>query len=424
MRAVHRATLAGTLAAWLLSGCGLGGYSDTYSGTLNPNALGGGTSSGGGSGSPAPPAGFPPGASGNPTGSHDTVVATASIEGSFTVKAGASGTLTLSFASSDDRTITGFALSGNALPAGWSGLEGYSCTLLGAGRTCVVSLSYAPTAPESGTLTLDFVFIDNAGQPRAPGGSVQIAYAASSTDNVLATVAPAGFVAAAPGTQQSVAVAFNTDDGDAATGFYIVDDLSALPAGWHSNAVSFACGIVSTGNGCVLPLSYAPSGAASGVLALHYAYTDHSGASRTGVVDLPYGPGSGGHVVADVAPGGQVNAVEMTGAQPVTVSFSSQDGRAASRLVLLSSLKSLPAGWSTGASGLSCASVGGGPGCSLALRYAPKARGRGVLSLEYAYLDAAGAYTVGLAQVPYASTTNDSVAATVLPAGPVVAIAA
>ncbi|MGC1521044.1 MAG: hypothetical protein WA803_05845, partial [Steroidobacteraceae bacterium] len=61
-----------------------------------------------------------------------------------------------------------------------------------------------------------------------------------------------------------------------------------LPSGWTSGSATFACATVSTGNGCVLSLAYAPAAAASGTLSLTYSYNDDSGTAKTGSVTIPY----------------------------------------------------------------------------------------------------------------------------------------
>jgi hypothetical protein len=74
---------------------------------------------------------------------------------------------------------------------------------------------------------------------------------------------------------------------NAATGLTMVSNLSSLPAG---------------------------------------SYTDHSGTARTGAVNLPYSTDANGNVVATVSPAGQINAIQKTGMQAVTVTFTTDDG--------------------------------------------------------------------------------------------------
>ena len=201
------------------------------------------------------------------------MVATPSVAG-VVVAIGASQTVSITFTSSDGLAITGFGISGSgALPAGWSGPGTFTCALVTAGSGCVLNLNYAPVAIDSGTLTINYVYVDNANLPRAPGGSVTISYEAIPQNNVVATASPSGQINAIVGAgNQSVSVNFVTDDGNAATNLAV--DLSALPSGWSSTATSLSCAIVSTGNGCELMLTYAPTAAGRGTLTLGYTYTD------------------------------------------------------------------------------------------------------------------------------------------------------
>src|ERR1019366_3335393 len=81
-------------------------------------------------------------------------------------------------------------------------------------------------------------------------------------DSVIATVSVAG-VSVASGSTQTISITFTSSDGLAITGFGISGSLGALPAGW-SGPSSFTCALVSTGSGCVLNLTYAPTAVGSG----------------------------------------------------------------------------------------------------------------------------------------------------------------
>ncbi len=404
----------------LLAGCDFAGSTSTSYGSSNATGADPTTAAATGGATVNP--GFNTGGGGS-TGSINEIVATPSVAGTLAVTAGSSQTITVTFTSSDGLPIRGLAISGTTLPGGWSGINNYNCTQVGAGNSCVVTLTYAPGAADSGTLNLNYIYIDNANQPQAPGRSLAIPYVATMSNNVAASVSPTGQVSSAlGGGSQSVSINFTTDDGNVATNLSSSSDLTALPAGWSSAAKSLSCSIVSTGNGCQLVLSYAPTAATSGVLALSYAYTDDSGASRTGTLNIPYSTTTNGEVVASVAPAGQVNAVEPSGRQSVAVNFTTDDGKSASDLKVTSALGSLPAGWSSGAGQFSCASVSTGNGCQLMLSYAPTAAGRGVLSLNYSYLDAAGTFNVGTVNIEYAATTDDNAVATASPSGQVNAV--
>src|SRR5579871_4241528 len=174
MQRAQRTLLGGLLSALLLCGCGDFGFSESNSGSDTAAESGTPTPV---STEPSPPAGLTRGGAVT-TGTHDSVVAVASVPGTLSVEAGSSETISVTFTSSDGLPITGFAISGTTLPSDWSGLQNYNCTQIGAGSTCVVTLTYEPTAVETGSLSLNYEFIDNAGRPQAPGGSLVIPYAA------------------------------------------------------------------------------------------------------------------------------------------------------------------------------------------------------------------------------------------------------
>lgn len=419
MQSVQRALLVSACSLVLLSACDAG-ISESSSGL--PGATGA-DNGGAGPGSANAPGGLGNGGPAAPAGTGNTVTATPSIGGTVSVAVGASETITVTFNSSDGRPVRGLAISDTTLPAGWSGIDEYSCTQVDAGNSCVVNLTYSPTAPATGSVKLNYIYIDDANDAQAPGQTLVIPYSATAHNNVVASASPAGEIRANPGDgAASLSINFTTDDGNAATALSMATDLTALPRGWSARKPAFACAIVSTGSGCQLSLDYAPGAATSGTLALAYTYADDSGAPRSGILNIPYSSTAAGSVVATVAPTGQVNAVEKTGRQSVAITFTTADGRPASDLQLSGSLQSLPAGWSTQAVGLTCGSVSTGNGCQLTLSYAPVVSGRGTLTLLFDYFDATGTYSVGSVNIPYASTTNDNVVGTASPSGQINAI--
>jgi hypothetical protein len=421
MQAAQRTFLACLFSLTYLSGCDStdsGSSSGLYTASSGETTSGG-TGTGGGS---TGPGGFT-GPAGGTTGTKDSVIATPSVPGTVTVTAGASQTVSVTFTSSDGRPIHGLGITSTTLPADWSGTDGYSCTLVGNGSSCVLNLTYSPAAAENGTVTVNYIFINNAGQEETPGGIVTIPYAATTANNVVAASSPIGQVTAALGAGgQPVTINFTTDDDNAATNLALTTDLGSLPAGWSSTASTFSCAIVSAGNGCQLPLQFKPTAANTGMLTLNYTYSDNSGTARAGTLNVPYSTTTDGTVVATVSPAGQVNAVKTTGNQSVTISFTTDDGKTASNLMLLSDLTALPAGWTAAVNALTCGSVGTGNGCQLTLNYAPTALTSGTLSLNYSYRDAGGTYNVGSFNVPYAATTNDNVVGTAAPSGQISAI--
>ena len=367
-----------------------------------------------------PPKAAPVG--GGVTGTDNTVSATASV-GSVSVAVGASQTISITFTSADALSLTGFSVYGSlgTLPTDWSAPSSLTCATVGPGSGCVLTLTFAPAAIESGTLTLDCVYVDNAGLPRTPGPCLTLSYASTATNNVVASLSPSGEIdAAIGGSKQSVSVTFTTDDGNAATALSVA--LGSLPAGWSSTAAGLSCTVVSTGSGCQLPLTFAPTAASNGTLTLNYSYVDGSGAARSGALNIPYATTSNGTVTASVSPTGQVNAANMGGTQSVAVTFTTEDGSTAAGLSVLTDLTKLPPGWSSSSTTFSCAGVSTGNGCQLQLKYMPTALATGNLTLRYEYNDASGMPNFGVLNIPYAATTNDNVVGTAAPSGQVTAM--
>jgi hypothetical protein len=395
----------------LMSGCG----SSSYSSSQGPATVTGVPTAGGGTATP----GFAGSAA--PAGTDDTVVSTPS-SAVLATAVGANRTLSITFASSDGRPMTGFDSSETLgmLPAGWSGPARFGCTTVSTGSGCVLNLTYAPTAAGSGTLAIRYVVVDNAGLARTDG-SLNVDYTATLHDNVVATASPSGEISAAVGADaQPVNINFTTDNGNAATN--LTTDLTALPPGWTSAQSNFSCAIVSTGSGCQLALSYAATKSTAGVLTLSYSYVDDFGAPEAGTLSIPYASTAANNVVATASPPGQIIAVQKGGGQAVPVSFTTDDGKPATHLLVTSNLQALPAGWRTASTHFSCGSVSTGNGCQLPLNFAPSALGSGTLTLNYAYTDDAGMAKTGLLNIGYAATTNDNVVGTASPAGQVNAI--
>jgi hypothetical protein len=407
--------LLGVLSLPILSGCGSSSHG-SESGTAAPE----GTASTTPTAPVAPPKAGPIGA--GVSGTDNNVSATASV-GSVSVAVGASQTISVTFTSADGLPISGFSVYGDlgTLPAGWSAPSSLTCAHVGPGSGCVLTLTYAPTAIQTGTLTLECVYVDNAGLARTPGPCLTLSFASTASNNVIASVSPSGEIdAAIGGGKQSVNVTFTTDDGNAATALSVTP--AALPAGWSSTAAAVSCAVVSTGSGCQLPLAFSPTATSNGTLTLNYNYVDGSGAARSGAVNIPYATTTDGTVAASVAPTGQINAAMPGGARSVAVNFTTEDGQTATALSVLTDLSKLPPGWSSAKNTFGCDSVSTGNGCQLQLRYAPTALTAGTLSLRYGYDDAGGVPNFGVVNIAYAATTNDNVAGTAAPSGQITAM--
>jgi len=127
--------------------------------------------------------------------------------------------------------------------------------------------------------------VNDAGQART--GTVNIPYRATTNNKVDATSSPTT-LSVATGTTTPVTVTLVTDDGNPASDLTITSGLTPLPAGWSSGASTFSCSSVSTGTGCQLSLSYAPTAADTGTLTLGYSYTNNSGMRKSGMLAIGY----------------------------------------------------------------------------------------------------------------------------------------
>ncbi len=339
----------------------------------------------------------------SPSGSHDTVAATASISGTVRAVVGGSGVSdTLTFNTSDGKTAKDLQIITDlsTLPAGWTASpQTFSCATVSTGSGCLLDLTFTPTASASGTLWVGYTYVDNAG--RTQGGSVSIPYAATTNDNVNATVSPAGQIATVVGSSEPITVTFDTDDGNVASNLAVTSSLSSLPSGWSSTSGNFACSSVSIGNACQLALTYKPTQSGTGTLTLDFSYTDNAGTAKNGVVDIPYSATTNDNAVVAVNPAGTVS-VNVGSSQTVTVSFTTDDGNTATGLsISTAALSSLPGGWSSASDPFYCATFASGAGCRLTLTYVPPASASGTIILPYGYQDNAGVSKTGTLVIPY-----------------------
>jgi hypothetical protein len=339
------------------------------------------------------------------TSAANTVVATAAPAGEINAveKSGAQP-VAVTFTTDDGKAASGLYITSNlaALPAGWSsGSRSFSCAGVSTGNGCQLHLTYTPAALTSGTLTLDYAYTDGGGVPQT--GSLNLNYAATTNDNAVATAAPTGQIyTVAPGSVP-VSVTFTTDDAREATALQVTSGLSALPAGWSSTASSFSCSGFSSGTGCQLLLTYAPTLAASGTLILSYTYLNNAGQSKSGSVNIAYRATTNDLITGTANPASPTVSISSGMPVPVTVTFITDDGNPASALSIASSLGTLPSDWS-GPGSFSCASVSTGSGCALNLIYAPSAVETGTLSLNFTYNDNSGTPKTGSVSIPYSAT--------------------
>lgn len=357
--------------------------------------------------------------------SHNNVVATVEPVGQINTAVGGSRSVTVLFTTDDGAAATNLQITSglSSLPAGWSGASTFACPTVTNTNGCLLTLTYAPTAAASGTLTIGYSFADN--NATASTGSLSIQYAATTDNHVIAAVSPAGQVSAlvgAPG--QNVSVSFTTDDGNAATNLQITGSgLSSLATafpGWTGPG-TFTCATVSTGNGCQLSLSYAPTVAGSGTLLFGYQYVNGAGTTQTGTVSIPFSATSDNNVIATVSPSGQINALAAGGALDVAITFTTDDANQASNLNIVSGLTGLPTGW-TGPATFTCAGFATANGCQLVLHYAPPAVGSGTVILNYTYASNSGVAKTGSVNLPYQATSHNNLVYTATPSGQITAV--
>jgi hypothetical protein len=99
-----------------------------------------------------------------------------------------------------------------------------------------------------------------------------------------------------------VAISFNTSDGKPIASLQITSNLATLPSGWSAPSGTFTCASVSTGNGCVLNLTFTPTGDTNGTLSLAYSYRDDAGSAKTGSVSIPYAATTHNNVAGTASP--------------------------------------------------------------------------------------------------------------------------
>jgi hypothetical protein len=220
---------------------------------------------------------------------HDNVSATVAPSGQVNAVAGTgSQSVNVTFDTDDGAVATALTLSTSlaSLPSGWSATaSSFTCTTVSTGNGCTLGLDYAPSTITSGTLVLGYSYTDNAGTAKT--GTVSIPYAATAHDNVVGTATPSGPIDLVTNSIQTVAVTFATDDGNAASSLSVTSGLSTLPTGW-SGPAAFMCATLSSGTGCQLSLTYAPTTAGSGTVSLTFGYTDNAGTAKTGSVNIAF----------------------------------------------------------------------------------------------------------------------------------------
>jgi hypothetical protein len=200
----------------------------------------------------------------------------------------ASPTVTVTFTTDDGRPATALEVTTNlaTLPGGWtSSASTFTCSGLNGGTTeCVLPLTFTPTVAENGSLALAYKYSNDAGEAKT--GTVNIPYVAT-TNNTVDATASLNVLSVLTGTTTPITITFVTDDGNPASALTVTSGLSPLLPGW-SGASTFTCASVTTGTACQISLSYAPTVADSGNLALAFSYTNNSGIAKTGSIAIQY----------------------------------------------------------------------------------------------------------------------------------------
>ena len=287
--------------------------------------------------------------------------------------------------------------------------------MVSTGNGCQLPLVFAPTTAVSGTLTLSYNYVDGSGAARSRRPQYPVRHGFQRLDRHRRF--PERRSHCGHGRRHAVRGGHLQHRGRQncdGFGCHHGSDQASLRVGVQKPP-PFTCDSVSAGNGCQLQLQYAPAALTSGTLNLSYGYTDASGNPNFGVLNIPYAATSNNNAVGSVAPTGQITAMLGASAQPIAVTFTSDDGRLATSLQITAGLASLPAGWSVAATAFNCATFTSGTGCRLGLTYAPAAVDNGTLTLSYSYLNNAGETKTGSVAIPYQTTTNDNVIATASP---------
>jgi hypothetical protein len=132
---------------------------------------------------------------------------------------------------------------------------------------------------------------------------------------------------------------------------------------------------------------------------LGYSYKNNAGEAKTGTVNIAYRATTDDNIVA--IPGANPLAVSAGSTTGVSVTFTTDDGDAASALSITTALDTLPAGWSAASSSFGCSAVSVGTGCVLSLVYAPAMADSGTLTLQFSYLNDSGLPKTGTVSIAY-----------------------
>lgn len=238
-------------------------------------------------------------------------------------------------------------------------------------------------------------------------------------NEVVGTWSQANALQVMVGGSATVTLTFTSDDSQQATALVVTQ--GTLPDGWSMLNGPVSCPVVSNGNGCLLALRYAPESAGRGALSIQYQYIDSFGTNRSGTATLDYSATVHNNIVATVSPAGEIVGV-VGSTQGVTFQFTTDDGGQVTQFQLLTSLSTLPPGWSGSSTPFTCATVSSSNGCQLTLTFAPVSPSTGQVLLAFSYIDNSGANRIGAVSTYYKAINDDTVVGTPSPSGQITAV--
>jgi hypothetical protein len=147
---------------------------------------------------------------------NDSVVTTPSANGGVNVAIGSSTTFSLTFTTDDGATATNLSITAglSALPAGWTGPTRASPAPRSAPAAAAWSISpITPTAAGSGSVTLNYSYVNNAGTSKT--GTAAISYASTNRQRHVWPLRPPAQARSrwSRAAHSTVAITFTTSDG-------------------------------------------------------------------------------------------------------------------------------------------------------------------------------------------------------------------
>jgi 6-phosphogluconolactonase (cycloisomerase 2 family) len=214
---------------------------------------------------------------------HDNVLAAVSPTGTVSVTVGGTRAVTVAFTTDDGSTASALSLTSDltALPIGWSSTStAFACATVKTGAACELPLIFAPASTGSGTLDLNYRYVDDAGTPQT--GSASIPYAATVPQHIYIADYGANTVLVCPiagdgslGACQSTGSGFDTPEDIKIAGnlLYVVNYLSQSVSVCSINLDATLSGCVATGSGFTYPVSMAINAAGTLAYVSSYSHT-------------------------------------------------------------------------------------------------------------------------------------------------------